>query len=672
MAVLPMKKISIYGLKQNRKKILELIQRRGAVEITDMGLGDTEVFSKMDTQAARGTVENSLKTLNAALESLDSFVKPEKSMLSMLEGREAITLSEYDRAAEDAAHILKTAQRITGLAKKILDLKADIIRLETEAETLKPWMGLDISMRTLGTQTSSVFIGSLPDDYSDARLKEDLAAVLPEVQALEAEVVSHSNQQSCIFVVCHARHGMKVEAALRNMGLTYPVAPSKVPPKERVERLRDKIQDAEAAIKAAEEEIIACKDQRNQILYTIDYFTMRSEKYEVLGRLWQSEHVVIVGGYIPEEDSLSLQRELEDRFRCYTELETPGEDEDVPIKLKNNRFSAPVESVVESYSMPGKGEVDPSSIMAIFYYFLFGMMLSDAAYGLIMVIGCGIVLWKFKNLEEGMKKAVTMFFYCGISTTFWGFMFGSFFGDAITVVGKTFFHADIATPCLWFAPLNDPMRLLMFSLLLGVIHLFVGLGVQFYQLARQGKFLDAIYDVVFWYFLVGGGIVYLLSTEMFSDMTGLGFTLPATVGTVGAVLAGIGAVGILFTSGRESRSPGKRFLKGLYGLYGVSGYLSDILSYSRLLALGLATGVIASVFNQMGAMMGGGIIGAVVFIFAFVIGHSLNIGINLLGAYVHSNRLEFVEFFGKFYQGGGRKFSPFSAKTKYFKITEDK
>ncbi len=265
-----------------------------------------------------------------------------------------------------------------------------------------------------------------------------------------------------------------------------------------------------------------------------------------------------------------------------------------------------------------------------------------------------------------------MFFYCGISTTFWGVMFGGYFGDAVPVIAKTFFHSDFTIPPLWFAPLDDPMRLLMFSFLLGVIHLFTGLGVQFYQLARRKKFADALYDVVFWYFLVGGLILLLVSTEMFQDMAGLSLAMPPFVSTLAAVFAGVGAVGIVLTAGRESKSIGKRFLKGLYGLYGVSSYLSDILSYSRLLALGLATGVIATVFNQLGSMMGGGVFGAIFFIIVFVIGHVLNLAINLLGAYVHTNRLQYVEFFGKFYEGNGRKFAPFTANTKHFKITEEK
>ena len=148
--------------------------------------------------------------------------------------------------------------------------------------------------------------------------------------------------------------------------------------------------------------------------------------------------------------------------------------------------------------------------------------------------------------------------------------------------------------------------------------------------------------------------------------------MPGPVAAVAGVLAGIGAVGILFTAGRESRSPVKRFLKGLYGLYGVSSYLSDILSYSRLLALGLATSVISTVFNQLGAMLGGGVVGAIFFTVVFLIGHSMNMAINLLGAYVHTNRLQFVEFFGKFYEGGGRAYHPFAANTKHFQIKEEK
>ena len=671
MAVMPMQRIGIYALKSRRKPILELIQRRGVVEIHAEKAEDA-VFRQTDTAPAKARFENNTSTLQAALEALDKLEPEKKSLLAPLEGRTPIPLSRYEETAGAAGKTLRAASRVNALWKKCADDRAEILRLEAQIRMLEPWSRLDVSMRTTGTASTAAFIGSFPAEYTEEALKAEIARGAPEIDGVAVEVLSAGTQQTCAFLLCHASNGAKLEAFLRSIGFTYPADRSKKPPQARMQDLNARIEKLRAEIDGAEAEIRTYAALRGAMQYTIDYFSMRIEKYDVLGRLWQSPHVFVITGYIPAESAPALEKELTEKFEAYVELETPAEDEDVPVKLKNNAFAAPVEGVLESYSMPGRKEIDPSTLMAVFYYFLFGMMLSDAGYGLLMVIGCSVALAEFKNMEESLRKFLKMFLYCGISTVFWGAMFGSFFGDAVTVIGKTFFNVDIAIPALWFTPLNEPMRLLLFSFLIGVIHLFAGLGAQFYQLARQGLWKDAIFDVVFWYMLVGGGILYLLSMQMFADMVSLGFTLPAAVGTAGAIAAGIGAVGIVLTAGRESRSPFKRLLKGLYGLYGVSSYLSDILSYSRLLALGLATGVIASVFNQMGAMLGNSPAGVAVFVFAFLVGHTLNLGINVLGAYVHTNRLQFVEFFGKFFEGGSRKFNPFSAKTKYFKITEEK
>lgn len=670
MAVLPMRRISIYGLKSQRKGVLELLQRRGAVEIIQQQ-PDSDALSLMDTGAAQSQFAATQATARQALEILDVHCPVKKSPLAMLEGRKPISLQDYQQGLQRVKDSATAAGHIVQLERSREECSAEIIRLQTQLEALEPWLGLDISMRTKGTRSTTAFIGTFPQPMSREQILSGLAQKLPEVKAIEVEVLSALPQQTCVFLLCLSEESPAVETALRSMGFSWPPNPSKKPPSQRKIQLEGWIQEQKGKLASILTEISGYADRRDDLCFLYDYYAMRIEKYQVLSMLRQSRRTFIITGYIPAENAPALEQELQQTFTVFTETEEPGSKEDVPIALKNNGFAAPMEPVLEGYSLPGRGEIDPCTPMACFYYLLFGMMLSDAAYGLIMTIGCAVVLAKFKNMESGLKKSIKMFLYSGISTTFWGILFGSWFGDAVTVISKTFFGTEVTIPALWFVPLNEPMRLLVFSFLLGIIHLFAGLGVQFYQCARAGRWKDAIYDVVFWYLLVGGGIVYLLTMEMTTEMLGLGFTLPEPIGTISAICAGIGAVGVLFTAGRDSKNPGKRFLKGLYGLYNVSGYLSDILSYSRLLALGLATGVIASVFNQMGAMAGGGVVGAIVFTLVFLIGHTLNIGINVLGAYVHTNRLQYVEFFGKFYEGGGRKFNPFAAHTKYYKIREE-
>ncbi len=671
MAKRAMLKVDIFGLKKDRKAVLETIQRMGVIEVAPRD-PKSSVFSRTDTVPMVSQLERHIQSTDSALTVLDSYDKEKTSMLSSLSGRALMSVDDYEQCSSESDKTLKICLEIIELERKISEKKGEIVRVENQIAALEPWKTLDVSQRFKGTGQTRAFIGTFPAEWTLEGILTKLAEQNAELPVPYVEVVSVSREQTCVFILSSQADAPALEEELRGMGFSRPATPSNVPPAEKLKMLEGDVKCLKEEIEKSREAIVAYADKRSALKMERDILVMRRDKYEVIATLNQSPKTFMLSGFVPADCEEELNGALA-KFDCVVETRPPGAKEEVPVALRNNRFNSPTESVIEMYSMPSKTDVDPASVMAIFYYILFGMMLSDAAYGLIVVVGCFWALRKFKNMEHGMRRALTMFMYSGIATIFWGIMFSSYFGDIVTVVAKNFFHANVVIPPLWFAPLDNPMLLLMFSFLLGIVHLFTGMGVALYEKIRDKQYKDAFLDVGLWILLVLSLILLLLTTQMFADIAQLGFMLPSSWAGPLGIIALLSALGIILFGGRDSRNPFKRILKGLYSLYNITGYLSDILSYSRLLALGLATGIIASVINMMAAMTAGMPYGIGVILFTVICigGHALNIAINLLGAYVHTNRLQFVEFFGKFYEGGGRTFAPFAVKTKYYKFKEE-
>jgi len=668
MALLPMQRIYIYALKKDRKKILELLQRRGVVEVRSM-LKEDKVFNKSDASVVMQSLEKNISIAAESLDILNTYVKENKSMLSALSGRQELTVEDYDSFKVKYKPVVDKAKRIIELSKIIAENKADVFRLQTQIEILTPWVNLDIPLNFKGTKQTTGFIGTLPKPWTLEEIYEKLADYMP----LDVDIISSTKEQTCVFVLCTNDNKDKVYEILRGLEFTLPPLSSDKSPAEQLDLLKQQIDMANSNIVVATEEMESYAMDRNELKFLQDYDTMRLEKYEVIGTLLQSKNVFIISGFIAEKDIKAIEEELTSSFDLAFETTEPRKRDDVPILYKNNGFSEPLEGTVNSYSPPGRGEMDPTTVMSLFYYALFGLMLSDAGYGFIIAAACAFGLIKFKNtIEKPMKNTLKMYMFCGIATIFWGIIFSSYFGDIFDVVGKTFFGVtDLPIiPPVWFYPVEKPMLMLTFSMAIGIVHLLTGLAMKGYQMAKQKEYMGIIYDVVFWYVLLLSGVVILLSSEMVTNILGINVNLSDVVIDIAKIAALVSALGIILTNGRESKNPFKRILKGLYALYGISGYLSDILSYSRLLALGLATGIIGTVVNQMAAMTAGGALGPIFFTIIVIIGHALNLMINALGAYVHTNRLQYVEFFGKFYEGGGKVFKPFGINTKYYRIKE--
>ena len=674
MAVVEMQKISISAHRSNRKAILETLQKLEVIQVVEADLDETGLRHK-NTADARATFEKNADLADQALAILDKYVPEKQGMLSGLAGKELIDDASFDKVVESQQDCMAVARKIVRNEKEISECSGNILKNENQKESLVPWMNLDVPMSFTGTDKTAAFIGSVQGVCDEAQVYALIKEKTEGIEELSVTVLSSESDMTNIFVLCLKEAREKVESALRSLGFAKPPQAVLGVPKKVAEDLDRDTEKQKTEIERLKKGIEEYAGSREDLRVVSDYYRTRAEKYRLLGTIPQTRKAFFIEGWVPAESAEAVAKLLTEKYGAVVDYEEKKEGETEPTLLRNNKFSRNYEPVPASYGLPQHGKVDPTTIMSFFYMFFFGMMLSDAGYGLLMVIGCGFALLKFPRMAQGMRKMLTMFFWCGVSTVFWGIMFGGFFGDVIDVVAKTFFGytGDKIVKPLWFDPLTSPMRLLIWCMLFGIIHLFFGLGIKGYQYLKDGDIVGFVSDIIAWYAFLIGLILMLLPTDLFANIAQMQFNFPPFVAPLAKGLAIGGMVVILLMSGRANKNWGLRIALGAYDIYGVTGWLSDALSYSRLLALGLATGVIASVINTMAAMVGEGkgIIGLIIFFIIFIIGSVLNFAINLLGAYVHTNRLQYVEFFGKFYDGGGEPFEPFETKTKYIEFNKE-
>lgn len=668
MAKLQMQRVSICAVKKNRKEILERLQNLGVMEIN---VFEDEELEKMDTFDARQRFEKRVVLVEHAIEILGEYAPAKTSLFDGLKGKEDISKKNYETIISTREEILKSAKEITLTHKEIEELKASQVKIENQIEGLIPWLSLDVPMTYKGTDKTELLIGTMDNEMTPEGIYSAIYEQFDKEPAVDVTIINKDKDASYVSVITLKEDAQKVEEALRLAGFSKPSNRVDEVPGKYKEELEAQILSRENTINEKKEKIVAFSKRREELKLIADYYRIRKDKYEVLGKLPQSERTFFVSGYVAAEQIPVLKEKIGNKYSCVIDVEDVKDEEDVPVILENGTFASSVEGVVESYGLPGKNDIDPSKITAFFYVVFFGLMLSDAAYGLIVFLACFIVIKKFPKMSVTMQKSIRLFMYCGISTMVWGILFGGYFGDLIPIVSKLFFGHEVTVKPVWFAPLDDPMRLLIYSLAFGLIHLYVGLGIKGYMCLRDKDIVGFIFDVVCWFVMLSGLVLMLIPSQIFVSMSQMNVVFPDWLNTTAKGMAIAGAVGILFMAGRRSKNFGLRVALGAYDLYNITGWLSDVLSYSRLLALGLATGVVASVVNQMGSMAGNGVLGIIIFIFAFVVGHIFNMAINLLGAYVHTCRLQYVEFFGKFYEGDGRPFNPFKENTNYIEVKEE-
>lgn len=668
MAIMQMQRVSICALKTDREAILKRLQAMGIMEMNVESVQE-DGFASESTLEEQQELLRKAQIMEQALDVLESYAPEKKSIFASLEGKTEIGTAQLQAIVGQKEHLLKKAELLTTRNKEAAEKKAAILKIENQIESLEPWMGLHVPLNFPGTKKTSTFFGTMSAGTTEEMIYELLADRASE--AVDVEIVASEKDGVYLAVFCMKEQKRLVEDALRSGGFVKPVYVSgQTPAEEKADLIKEK-QKLQEEIDRIQGEIKAGAAFRQGFQILSDSYRLAAGQSEAAGILPQSKETFVVSGYVAKKYVPVIEQGIGQAFACVVDVEELKEEEEAPVLLKNHHVAEALEGITASYGLPNRHEFDPTAIMSFFYIFFFGMMLSDAGYGAILAVVCFVLLKKFPRMEKSMKKTLSMFMYCGISTVVWGVLFGGYFGNIVDIVSTTYFGKTITIKPLWFAPLDEPTKLLLYSLGFGIIHLLIGLGLKGYLLLREHRVLDFFCDIVLWYLLLIGLLLMLIPSSIFTSIAQQQVVFPEALNAAAKWMTIAGLVGIILMSGRNNKNPVLRFLLGLYDVYNITSWLSDVLSYSRLLALGLATGVIAQVVNQMGSLAGKSIFGVLVFIVVFLVGHGMSLAINLLGAYVHTNRLQYVEFFGKFYEGGGKPFEPFEADTKYVEIKEE-
>ena len=643
MAIENMSRFQLYIFDNDRKPLLKRLQKYGDVHFVDVRRNNPDKGLPAPDVTEEWQQNNEvISKVQWMMQILEPYA-PAKGMIGgMKEGLPSYSLSDLYELQnsyrwEETYEYLQNAHQV-GEEKKNL-----IAARQQEIDELKPVQGADIALEGLGERERTVTEwGTVP-----LKLQESFEEMIKEEPYLVLEQIAEQGQTQYWQASYLLDEKARQEDLLRRAGFQPLSFTGTGTPAMRIKTLADDIQILEKEREEARDRIrgkVPELDKLHTLYEALQNHKLRLETQSNFGR---TEYTTSIEGYVPTAEVEPFRRAVEDvTGDAYAiELEEAERDSaEVPIRLKNNGFVKPFESLTEMYAMPHYNEIDPTPLFAPFYWLFFGMMGADIGYGLILLAVTFVAL-KFFNLTESMRRFVKFFLYLSFAVIGWGFVYGSFFGGLIPLP----YLIDMN---------NDFMLLLILSVSLGLIHLFFAMGIGAYMLVRDGKPLDAFFDVGLWYMALTGAIVWLLSSILDA--------IPPVVGTIAMIVMIIGMVGIVLFGARDADSIPARLVGGLYSLYGISSYIGDFVSYSRLMALGLSSAFIGVAANLIVRMLFDvGIIGYIIGFVVFIGFHLFNVFLTMLSGYVHTARLTYVEFFGKFYEGGGVPFKRFIHKPKY-------
>ncbi|MCB2300184.1 V-type ATP synthase subunit I [Clostridium tagluense] len=650
MAIVKMSKFTLFAFESQKETLLDSLHKFENVQFINLQKIEEENLQSLVKDSENEKVsylEGEQAKVKFAIDLLLKHTEKEGAIKSLVKGKSILNYEELETLAKKSNYI-ENYKKLKEKDIALTEMKNEKSKINSEIEALTPWITLDSSFENLKTLNSTIFLMGLIPKVSKDTFREKFDSEIPYSYL---EVISEGKDGVNVIALVYKEYEDKAKEILKNynfsaINLKYDGIPAEVA-REYKARLEEISKEEEKTNVEIKDDCQFLEDFK----IVSEYLSNKHIKASACENFLKTESTVAIEGWVPTGLSSDLESVIKSitKENFYLELEdATGEDIDVPILLKNNAIVEPFELIVSMYSLPGYSEIDPTPLMTPFYMLFFGMMLADLGYGIVMFIACGIALKMF-NLDEGQRKFVKFFWLLSIPTALAGIVYGSFFGDLIK-------FKSLITPG------EDIMKLLIIAIGIGAVQIYFGLGVKGYMLIRDGKPMDAIYDVLTWYLALTGAFLLLGGPSIGLSPAGI---------NIGKWVMIVGMVALVLTQGRANKGIGAKLGGGLYGLYGISSYIGDLVSYSRLMALGLAGGFIAAAFNMLIGMIPSPF--NIIFgVFIFAGAQMFNLLLSALGAFVHSARLQYVEYFSKFYEGGGKAFKAFKSKNQYITVIKGK
>ena len=657
MAIVKMSKFDLVVFAEQRAKVLKKLQKFKEVNFVDIELHEEN--GELSKDAVEGVtkyinneelthIDERLYQLSNAISLIKKYDERKTRLRDVIHGNENYTFDELAKKAL-TYDWKKVSSELNKIGTQYSQIKSEISKKYMRYDEIDLWERLDVNPKELkNLKKVNTFLGTVPiklkgtfiDGISklDKTYYEELKIVKDEVYYLVISSIDESEKQ-------------KLAEVFRNSSFTVENLDIDAVPQDYKNELQKEISELKKEKRRLKAQIKTYSEDLTDLQAVYEYMQNKKLRIVESEKLAQTENTILIKGWIPTEKVSEFEKVIKDEagdnyYLTFTDADR--DDATVPIKLKNGKVASTFENLTGMYAYPRYNEIDPTPLFTPFYILFFGMMGADVGYGLVLLFATMFVL-KVVNLSSQMRKSIKFFFYLSFSVIFWGLLYGSYFGATI--------------PGMWrlVDPASQYNDLLIGSILFGVVHIFVGLAIKAYMLIRDGKSLEAVYDVLFWYMALIGGMLFLIFKLM---------NLSAVVANVSMWVMIAGMAGIVLTGGREAKGVGAKLGGGLYSLYGISSYVGDFVSYSRLMALGLSGGFIASAINMIAGMIGGNWFGMIFIPVILIVGHLFNMFLSFLGAYVHTSRLMYVEYFGKFYEGGGKPFKDFRTENKYINLDD--